>query len=864
MNQIGRSKQAVATFVAVAMLIVIGLAAAADNQDGPTVSAKVNKEVFGVGEVATLSVTVEGVTDCDVPVIPDVAGLQIRYVGPSTQVQWTNGEVVQSVSFRYAVEASEAGTYEIPAIEIDACGETARTEPLKIEVTESSADQRQQSGLDGSLFLLLESEKSSVYSGEKVQLKVTLCIDGVRVTEVTYPQLLGSGFLVGEFADPLQGTRTLDGRTLQTLEFRTYITPAIARELVVGPATMECEIRVAAQSRDPFAQFFSRGFPDFDSFFDSPFLGSTTTTTVTVESEPLTLTVKPFPDSGKPQSFTGAVGDFTVITSATPTTVRVGDPINLRIEVSGEGNMRSVSAPRIFDSDQFKTYDPIVQSTSESSRVFEQVVVVKNPTVSEIPPVSLVYFNPETEQYETASSAAIPITVTPGPLVQASSQLGKQHGAVQGRLHDQSESAQTGLLYIKGSPGRLALLKDPIRSSGFLAPSAAIITFLLAASVATSAYRGASKNKKHHQQRQRVYQTACSVLERLESEIPLRDTSEIVDEARGTLASLVRAQGSGETHRGITADEVLRRLDILCYSPTPPSEQETREAVALCKQVVGRMSNSNRKTDRRPAPPVNALLLMLALVMTINVQALASSGSKDSALEFFHKGNALYESGDYTRAAGMYSQAIEHGYVSGNLYFNMGNALAKTGSYAEALLHYIRAAEFIPRDRELQHNTEVVMSALGLVAPTSDKLVQSSRLHQVIRHLTQSEWAIVTLCAYAAFSLLVAWKLLLRDRADPPLSAIALVGCILVMTTCGTLYRRNLYLNDQRVVVTAQEATVRFEPDTSAAIRYIAPAGSILYKAGEPDSDFLVVRDEDGQLGWVNASSIRSVGPEIK
>lgn len=116
------------------------------------------------------------------------------------------------------MQSTQPGTYKIPAIKVSADGKIGWTEPIEIEVTAATDSiKRQQSASDSSLFLLLEPEKTTVYPGEKLQVKAILCIDGVRITEVTYPQLSGSGFLVGEFSEPLQGRQTVNGRTLQTL-----------------------------------------------------------------------------------------------------------------------------------------------------------------------------------------------------------------------------------------------------------------------------------------------------------------------------------------------------------------------------------------------------------------------------------------------------------------------------------------------------------------------------------------------------------------------------------------------------------------------------------------------------------------------
>lgn len=860
-------KQPIAWALALLLAVLAtGLIAstASGQDDGISVYATVDKETLRAGETAVLSITVEGVTDCDVPPAPRVDGLDIRYVGPSTQVRWVSGSVTQSISFRYTIQSTRIGTYRIPAVEVNVGGKTYRTEPLDIEVVASTGTRQQQrSGSGEPLSLLLEPEKTVVYPGETIELKLTLLIDNARVTEVTYPQLDAVGFLIDEFSEPTQGKRTVNGRSLQTLEFVTNITPAVTGELVIGPATMQCEIRVPAQSRDPFDDFFSGGFPDFDSFFDSPFF-SRTTTNVTVESEPLVLSVRPFPDEGRPSTFSGAVGKFTVVTSATPTTVKVGDPINLRIEVSGEGNVRSVTPPRIHDSDQFKTYDPVVKSVSKTQKVLEQVLIVKDPTVSEIPAVSLAYFNPAAQQYEIATSAPIPITVIPAP---ARADTGGQAVSQDAQVKLKSPlPAQTGLLYIKKAPGELVLLSDPLRSSGWLTAAAVFVSLLLAASIAISWYRRTAKERTPGKQRARAFQAALAAVDELESQISWRDSIEIINDAKRALMSLIKAVEDKGRERSAIADEVLRQLDILSYSPVSPSREQVKEALQRCKQAIESMGNREGKTEQRRNLQTTVLLLLLPalLILSMGVPASASTAGKDAAIEFFYKGNAHYEQGDYALAVDMYRQAIAQGYVSGNLYYNLGNALAKTGSYAEALVNYLRAAEFIPRDRDLQHNIEFVLSEVGLESTGLLSLGGMSRLDQVVRRFTQSEWAIAAVAMYALFSCLVAWRLLLAKKAAPPPALIALVGCLFAITAFGALYRRDLYLNDQRIVVTAEEAQIRFEPNASAAVRYQASAGSILFRAGEQMNGFLVVEDKNGQLGWVEVSAVQPVRQETR
>lgn len=834
-------------------------ASAASGRDSISVSASISNRTFAVGEQSVFTITVQGISDCEAPQPPSVRDLQIRYVGPSTQTYWSNGVVTTSISFRYTVSASKPGTYTIPSIGLRVGGASYKTEPIEIEVTATaSSGLSQGSGTQDSLRLVLEPEKTTVYPGEEFRLRATLYIDGVRVTEVTYPKLDTPGLLIGGFDRPTQGRKELDGRLVQTIEFETVASSAVAGALTLGPATMECEISVPSRSvRTPFDEFFGN-FSSFDSFFGGSFLGYDTSV-VTVASNLPNLTVKPFPVDGKPPSFSGAVGNFVVTASANPTTVKAGDPINLRIEVTGKGNLRSVECPSIRDTTGLKTYEPTLQSSSESKKVFEQVVIVKDPAVTEIPPLELAYFDPETESYAIAASAPIPLTVSPGSNTQASSSQSAATLPITKQSHPTETAGESvGLLYIKRTPGELAVWGDPLNPSVVPLSCAAVASLLLISALGITAYQRDAEGRDRTKQRTKTYQAALATLVRLESVVLTGDTSAIASEARKAMMSCLGQRDGAAGEQWSDAEKALSQLDILCYSPTPPGVDETRKALALCKHAVEGLMMRNGSAPKPTAPPTGALLLLgvalgVTLIAFASGQVMATTIAEDTPLDYFYRGNTHYDRGEYSQAVDLYEQALAQGQASGNLLFNLGNAQAKLGMLPQALVSYMRAAEFIPRDQDLRHNTEVVMSALGL-SDTDDR----GALGRLTSTLTQSEWVHAAMVAYSLLCVLITWRLVSRRRGRtmPPTVLIVVTGLLFIIAGSGALYRRFLYLSDSRVVVTAQEALVRYEPDAAAAVRYKAAAGQILRMAGEPASDYLVVEDSKGQLGWIDASEV--------
>ena len=67
----------------------------------------------------------------------------------------------------------------------------------------------------------------------------------------------------------------------------------------------------------------------------------------------------------------------------------------------------------------FKSYEPSISSENadplglSGTKVFEQVIIPENDTLTEVPKIELAYFNPEEEEYQTMSQGPFPLKVNP-------------------------------------------------------------------------------------------------------------------------------------------------------------------------------------------------------------------------------------------------------------------------------------------------------------------------------------------------------------------------------------------------------------------------------------------------------------------
>ena len=117
------------------------------------------------------------------------------------------------------------------------------------------------------------------------------------------------------------------------------------------------------------------------------------------------------------------MGQFDFTAEATPVQAAAGDPVTLKMKVTGSGNFDRVSAPEMGKSEVWKSYKPSAKLEPQDSagysgiKTFEQALVAERSGKLEIPALAFSFFNPETKQYVTKTSSPIGVEVAPGQAV---------------------------------------------------------------------------------------------------------------------------------------------------------------------------------------------------------------------------------------------------------------------------------------------------------------------------------------------------------------------------------------------------------------------------------------------------------------
>jgi hypothetical protein len=105
--------------------------------------------------------------------------------------------------------------------------------------------------------------------------------------------------------------------------------------------------------------------------------------------------------------------------NAAPTNLAAGDPITLRLQVTGQGNLESLPFPGGTDWPEFKLYPPTSKVESSDPlgiagvKTFERVIIPQKPGLAQLPSIELAFFDPGQKSYRTVKSAPVPLSITP-------------------------------------------------------------------------------------------------------------------------------------------------------------------------------------------------------------------------------------------------------------------------------------------------------------------------------------------------------------------------------------------------------------------------------------------------------------------
>ena len=426
--------------------ILLGVSAPVLQAEDVQVTASLNKRSVQVGEEVRLSVRVSGQSiNLQAPRLPQIAGFDTYYTGRASHIAFINGVSSSNVEFTYTLIPQRSGRFTLAPIAIQVGQNVFQTEALEVEVlggqgaaapqqapassptsqsvmpvpSPRATPQDEESvvspGTDENIFVKAGVDRTTLYQNEQVLLSYSLYTRYDTRYEGFDKEPETSGFWIEEFPmgrDVERETVRVNGKRYVKADVKKLaLFPTAPGNYTIQPGSIKVSIREEPQGSNAFDEFFS------DSFFTGGAFFARRQNRL-LSPPPLQLTVKPLPEAGKPESFQGAVGTFRLSATIDKDKVKQNEPVMLKVVIEGEGNIETITRPKVPALTGFKTYDADTNSklfqranVIGGTKSFEIVFIPKEEGSSFIPPLPFSYFDPRQGKYITLQTPNFPIQV---------------------------------------------------------------------------------------------------------------------------------------------------------------------------------------------------------------------------------------------------------------------------------------------------------------------------------------------------------------------------------------------------------------------------------------------------------------------
>lgn len=336
----------------------------------------------------------------------------------STQI--INGAVSSetTITYTYVLLPKKEGTFTIPPASIKVKNSNYTSNGLSIKVL--PPDQAPQGGESGEAttstsisdkdyFVRMNVSKNSVYEQEGFLVTFKLyAIQPCGMTEFKFPEF--EGFLAQEIELPDKQwvQEHYNGRNLWTVTLKqSVLYPQRSGKITIdaGKFNAVIKVRMERQNRTVFDDFFDRGYQNVNK---------------ELRTSPATIDVKPLP-TGKPASYSGAVGDFKMEAQMTPNQLKTNEAVTIKVKITGSGNIRLIKNPEVKFPNDFEIYDPKVENDTKTttagvsgSKIIEYMAIPRFAGDFEIPAIQFSYFDVKSGSYKTLTSEAFKLHVEKG------------------------------------------------------------------------------------------------------------------------------------------------------------------------------------------------------------------------------------------------------------------------------------------------------------------------------------------------------------------------------------------------------------------------------------------------------------------
>jgi len=363
--------------------------------------ANLSKNSLGINE----RVRVDFIIDKDGDNFTPPAFENFRIVaGPSQSIKnsWINGKRSYSKTYTYFLSPIKKGNFKIGQASIQVGDEIYKTMALNLVVT-SAVDKPLNPNdpsyvADKNIHLVAEVSKTKPYLNEPISIVYKLYVSpdtGVNNwRELDAPRYADFWSKNINIKNLTVENGTYKGEPYRYVILRkTVLYPQKIGELSIEPLVLDITVQTPSNRRDFFGQIINN------------------TVNKTVSAGKIKVQVKPLPEMGRPNNFSGAVGKFDLFVTTSKKELLLSEAFQLDLEIKGNGNFNLFAFPSINLPQSLEVYEP--ERSEKLTTNFKGIrgsikdqytIVPSSAGKYSIPRISFNYFDPNDSKYKTQTS----------------------------------------------------------------------------------------------------------------------------------------------------------------------------------------------------------------------------------------------------------------------------------------------------------------------------------------------------------------------------------------------------------------------------------------------------------------------------
>ncbi len=281
--------------------------------------------------------------------------------------------------YEYVITPKTYGFFTIPAITVyDSDKNEIVSNPIEIKVNKTKVSQAVYTASDANTFVKAYTDTNAAYVNQQVYYTLEFATRYDLASNPNYLLPMFRDFWKTK-SDIKSGYELINGENYFTFTVTTRLYPMREGIIIIDPSVVDVK--------------YLNGSNKY-SF----------------KTNPIKIKIFPLPQKNIPENFTGAVGKYDISSSVNKKSVKINEPVNLSINIKGNGNINSIAEPIFELSSDIKKYATFVKVENDpviSSKKFQCVLIPLMSGQKNIPEITFSYFDPDLKNYVVIKSSAI-------------------------------------------------------------------------------------------------------------------------------------------------------------------------------------------------------------------------------------------------------------------------------------------------------------------------------------------------------------------------------------------------------------------------------------------------------------------------